>query len=300
MKLGTTFSHRYAAYIGLDAMEALDEVLGMNFDLLRICSYWKELEPVRGQYRFEPLQAVLDACEKKGQNVILTVGEKAPHVPEYHAPEWANSLASTERESCLLDYLRWLRGKIEGYACIRYIQIENEPFDPTGRDMRVQSDELVRHEIEIFEPLGKELVITLWANDMLSRTTLLRTASLVPIIGLDTYFFVPQKRFFTTSIKPKLPAIAQGLAGIENEIWVTELQAEPWERGERFSRSENPASISPSKIIENLESVKVLNPSVVLFWGVEYWLWREKYLGDIAYVEAFLSLRASALTRRDR
>lgn len=285
MKLGTTFSHRYAAYIGLDPVEALGDIRAMNFSLLRLCSYWKELEPEKGVYNFEPLKWILDTCEVAGQEVILTVGEKAPHVPEYHAPDWANLLPDQEREECLLLYLRWLREQIEKYACIKNIQIENEPFDPTGRDMRVQSEKLVAEEIEIFEPLGKQLVITLWANDMLARTTLQKAAPLAPILGLDTYFFVPHKRFFTTSIKPKLTAIKQALEEFENELWVTELQAEPWERGERFSRKKNPRSISPQKIQENLENVTMLNPSVVLFWGVEYWLWRKRYLNDESYLD---------------
>ena len=89
-------------------------------------------------------------------------------------------------------------------------------------------------------------------------------------------------RSYTGIHQPKNKLI-NALKESSKPIWITELQAEPWEKNEKGYFSKNPQSISPEKLIKNINDAKQLPVKEILLWGFEYWLWKEKN-GDDSYL----------------
>jgi hypothetical protein len=131
MLLGTTFSHRFARSLRLDPLKALEEIIALKMDILRLCCYWDEIEPTKDAFNFSQIQLLLDICEKNNQQVLLTVGMKAPRWPEFYIPAWAGK-SPAEAGNHVLSYIEKVISTCKTYSCITYWQVENEPLDPSG------------------------------------------------------------------------------------------------------------------------------------------------------------------------
>ena len=66
------------------------------------------------------------------------------------------------------------------------------------------------------------------------------------------------------------------------QAWITEAQAEPWESS--ANTPANPKSTSPQAIRSIFANLKDAGFTTVLFWGSEYWLWREDH-GDSRWTD---------------
>ena len=99
------------------------------------------------------------------------------------------------------------------------------------------------------------------------------------IIGLDLYY----KQFVTQIFGKNIykgpsqsdSALRKLINSSTKPVWITELQAEPWEKDERGYLSKSPGSISPKQLQQNIERAKKLPVQEILLWGFEYWLWRK-------------------------
>ncbi len=80
----------------------------------------------------------------------------------------------------------------------------------------------------------------------------------------------------------KIKEISEEIKKMGKELMIAELQAEPWENGELVSKSDFPPSFRPEDFQKNLNYASKFNPSIVLFWGFEYWLWKKEN-GNSAY-----------------
>jgi hypothetical protein len=173
LRLGATFSPLEAGYMDLDPAKALAAVLTLNLDLLRLGAYWNALEPRPGEFAWEQLEPYLEAAERRGLPVILTVGMKAPVWPEYHLPWWVHEtiwLPPTgliTRDPRLAERAHlFTRTVVERYASasgIAVFQVENEPFEPV----------LTEHGWTLDEPYLRTQVDIVRAADRLARPLLL-------------------------------------------------------------------------------------------------------------------------------
>jgi hypothetical protein len=110
----------------------------------------------------------------------------------------------------------------------------------------------------------------------------------IDIFGFDLYFKRPyillggrviyKRNFLSMGIKK----LAKKLKEIGKQIWIAELQAEPWESDELVSKKNHPSSFLPEDLKRNFEAAEEFSPDNVLFWGFEYWLWRKRQ-GDERY-----------------
>jgi hypothetical protein len=289
--IGTTFSHPHLEYLNLDIDQALEQALTMNFSYLRLGAYWNRIESEPQHYDFSFLSKILNKCEQAKQAIVMTVGVKAPRWPEFYWPDHINSTSfkSQKTKTQLLKFVEQTVSNLKKYDCITHWQVENEPLDPSGPDEQKIPFKFLQQEVELVKKLDpRPIIINLWGNDLFSRGLFPRANQLADVIGLDLYPRQFVKEIFGQSVY-RGPAHNQKqlkrlLANTHKPIWITELQAEPWEKDEDGYLSNNPGSISPEKLAKNIKQTQQLPVNQILLWGFEYWWWQAQQ-GNGQYLE---------------
>lgn len=285
MLWGTTFSHKKATALKLDPFPAFKEILNLNFDYVRLGCYWDEIEPEPGGYNLSIIQRYLDYCEQSQQKVILTVGRKAPHWPEFYLPYWAQHLNNTQVRNAVYELTANIVQTCKNYSCISHWQIENEPLDPSGPQQLIIPLEELKHQIEIVRKLDmkRKIVVTVWGNEVIKRNLVPQIVPLCDIVGLDLYYRQFMTKILTKSVYAGPRQSEQALFLKKKQwnkpLWITELQAEPWEADNKTYHSVNPKSINAILLENNIAKAKLIHPETILLWGSEYWLWK-KIHGD--------------------
>lgn len=290
--LGITLSHSHLTWLGIQPSFALEQLSRRSLSYVRLGSYWSEIESRNAHYDYQALTEWLDVFERRQQNVVLTVGVKAPRWPEFYYPDFITHKDSShpETQSKLLDFIRHTITHVRHYRCISHWQVENEPLDPSGPINEHISSQLLEQEISLVRQLDpRPILLTLWGNALRRRGFLPQVSELADIVGIDLYY-----RQFAGSILGKHiytgpeneAKLRQTLSQSSKPIWITELQAEPWEKDEASYLGNNPASISPELLEQNLQRTKHLPVAEILLWGFEYWLYRSQQ-GDQRYLELF-------------
>ena len=64
MQHGITFSHRQLQFLRCNVDDALQQALSLNFDYLRLCLYWDELEPQAKQFNWQIIKNILQKCQE--------------------------------------------------------------------------------------------------------------------------------------------------------------------------------------------------------------------------------------------
>ncbi|MFH1791308.1 MAG: beta-galactosidase [Candidatus Omnitrophota bacterium] len=306
MRIGTTFSQRQSLYLEQDWEKAYLVVLDVGFDMVRLGAYWDEIEKREGEYDFSVLDWQVNEARKRGIPVLLTVGMKAPRWPEFFIPEWVKARAKirfgtdVSKDAFLRDKtLKFIRETVlhfNGNEGVGYWQAENEPLDRSGPDMLWIGPDFLKQEAELIRSLdtGKRPVvvnIATYPNKFLyfmsrlgSGTSPLQDAlSICDILGVNIYPVVGHKLwwiklyFWTHSHeREELFSHVMTEAGRwGKDVWVTELQAEPWEPGELVHKGEGtPITASPDMTETALDELDASGINTVLLWGCEYWIYR--------------------------
>lgn len=289
MKLGASFSHRFVKELGLEPKLALERLFELELDVVRLGVYWDEVEFERGSYNWEEIESLLKLCEDRQQDVCLSVGMKAPRWPEFYIPQWVGELGEEERESAVLQMVKKTVERMKKFDCIVGWQVENEPLDPSGPDGKRVDEKLLEREVEVVK-VGDDrpVMVNLWGNDMSSRGVWRKAAEIADIVGVDVYFwqFVTKKmgRAFYRGPRDRRSKLTSLVEEIGKPVWISELQAEPWEESMEEYLSESPKSMSPVILKQNWEQVRYWSVAAVVFWGYEYWYWRYTK-GDNRYFE---------------
>ena len=290
MIIGTTYSHRFAQFLQLDPIQSLHAIIALKFDIIRLACYWDEIQKDSKTYDFSTIKQLLDICEKNNQKVILTVGMKAPRYPEFYIPSFLQSNNPQKvLPECLLFIEKTIR-ELDGYSCIHYWQVENEPLDEVWPLKQCIEIDDLKKEIDLVRILDskRKIIVNFWGNSNNVEETIKLTVSLTDIVGLDIYY-----RQFLRKIIGRAqycgPSLSdnsfKNLCELSSKpIWITELQAEPWESGPIAYKQDKTKSMSPEILKNNFLKAKALNPKAILFWGSEYWLWR-KQKGDVSYLK---------------
>lgn len=286
MPIGTTFSHRQANHLGLDLDSSIEKIISLNFDFIRLCLYWDEIETSPDFFDFSPILDLLEICQKKQQEVIMTLGAKAPRWPEFYIPQFYDqNLQRQETQQKLLNFIKKSVAVLQKYDCIKYWQVENEPLDEVGDEKKTVPVELLTKETQLVKKLDKRpIIITLWGNDLSHRNNLPKIENIADIIGIDLYYqqFLTQKfgKNFYIGPRDSQKKLAEIIKNCKKPVWITELQAEPWEKDEESYKSGNPESFNQKKLLNFYKKAFELNSQMIFFWGAEYWLWREKNNDD--------------------
>jgi hypothetical protein len=302
MQLGASFSHVHLHSLKLDPLKAIKEFNTLNLPWIRLGCYWNEIEKKPGKFTFEKIEPLLEFCESKKISVVLTVGMKAPRWPEYYIPNWLSEnvrhgklskIKATDKLllDATLNYLKNTVNHFRKSKIIKVWQIENEPLNPSGPSwMRIDS-KFLKKEVELVRKIDSDrrVMISLWGNEIGMRWHLPKAATLADIVGLNFYLkheFSIKGKFIKyvgpmhskKTVKNKIDQIRKK----GKKIWITELQAEPWEPGEIVTKKKNPPSFLPKHFRANLNYAKGIEPDVALLWGFEYWYWKKLH-GDLRY-----------------
>ncbi|MCK9554354.1 beta-galactosidase [bacterium] len=320
--IGTTFSQVQCGYLGLDWRETYQEVLDMKFDIIRLGAYWNRIEKSRGEFDFGELDWQIKKAREKNIRVLLTVGMKAPRWPEYFIPDWLEKETSLRSGSAVSDkpsvrrgVLIFIREVINRYKDENIIiawQVENEPLSRSGpKDLWIRKD-FLQNEIDLVKELDdmdRPVVVNAmtYANGFLRFLTrfiyrkdpVYETIDIARIPAINVYpaighEILKNKVCFWTNSGERIKYLRQFVDYARSEkksLWVTELQAEPWEPGELVhTREEKAITCGAENFPEYFNELRSLNIGTIFLWGSEYWIFRKKRFHDETWITAAMDI----------
>jgi hypothetical protein len=319
---GADFSCRQAQYLGEDchaAYTALLDQLGVRH--VRLSAYWDEIEPQPGVYDFSDLDWQIGEAAKRGVAVTLTVGIKGQRSPEYYVPDWARAGRGIPDGSSPADYpdiaagsINFVRATVQheaGQNAIEVWQVENEPyvhFWHTAHDWVLPSW-FVNEEAQAIrqsDPAQRPLLIThaSWLRTDGTWRNILKTADIVGEAvytkrqrgPLASIYLFP---FQLGPLTPDLPGQEAVADRLGKAVWISELQAEPFEAPWVDVKDANCSSptISPELLRDNLTLADRSGAERAYLWGAEWWYYCLTQKGDPAMWDAARSAFATSAAR---
>jgi hypothetical protein len=321
VQVGTSFSPLRAAYLGLDPHRAFTRLLAMHFRVIRLSTYWNEVD----QSGYDQLDWMMNEAKRAQQPIVLTVGMKALGWPEFFIPASAVPASGLQQgqdiasdSSLRASALAFVNDTVLRYrdnpALVAW-QIENEPFNRAGPQRLWIDAEFLRDEMTSVRQLDsrhRPLIVNAFSHfnllfdqasarqgfdlrqwlgfdaDSAERDGL-AAMNRGDVLGLDVYTaigyqFLGQDHMSHADLDwPDRLARVRDLAKQQGkQAWITEAQAEPWESSSNTPT--DPKSTSPQAIRSIFANLKDAGFTTVLFWGSEYWLWREDY-GDSRWTD---------------
>lgn len=300
MQISISLSHLQLNELKIDLAYALNESIKCQFAFIRLSLYWDEIEKKPRTYDFSIIKKFLNFYQKNQQGVILTVGVKAQRWPEYYWPEFVENknFHSHETQKLLLGFIKKSITELKKYTCIQYWQLENEPLDPSGPNQDIIPLDFLQQEVELIKNIDQRaIIISVWGNEIIKRNLLDKLTNITNNIGLDFYYKQFVSEIFGKSIYLRPLQSHKELKKYLNKFpnlnfWITELQAEPWERNAEAYFSDHPKSISPQQLLKNFKQASLLGMDKIIFWGFEYWLWK-KINGDDSYFKLIKEIKNS-------
>lgn len=283
-KLGVTFSPAQARYFGLDPktvlIDSLDDLKIKNY---RLSAYWNVIERTRDEFDFSELDWQIKEIEKRGGNIILAVGRRLPRWPECHDPRWIKGLSEKQAQNEVLDLVAQTIKRYKNKAAIIAWQIENEPFLAVFGECPKLDAAFYEKEIKLARSLDSRPLIVTESGEL---SAWLPAAFLADKVGVSLYRIVWNK-IWGAFYYPLTPAFyrfrAQAVRALGKPIFVSELQAEPWERGVPLPQApilEQKKIIDGKKIRDSVDFAKKAGFDEIYFWGVEWWAWLKSHGDD--------------------
>lgn len=232
-------------------------------------------------------------------HVVLSIGARNFLWPELHTPAWAGPREQpyiTQAQSGAA-YRSYFDASISRYRTLPFLyawQVENEPFDIVGNALTgIDNIDPAQMAWEIGEAHrldpGRRVLTTTYdgwnvAVDMLQVyaapvLNVLRgypsghpeeTLESGDALGLDLYLEGPSIPLSFTPVSLRAEWKRQALVfwssraqATGKELWLAEMQAQPWG---------DSTSFTPSDLIDSAEDYREEPLQVVLMWGVETWL----------------------------
>ncbi len=251
--------------------------------------------------------------------IVLAVGARNFVYPEVHVPGWlaateVNDLGQLSGSSAYYKYLDVSYRRYAAEPLLYAWQIENEPLDDV-RTVRSRHSALpramVQSEIKALrkiDPVHPFVVTTfnsdhvaldrIQASPLATRLTSLRGVKPVghpsqalavgDALGLDLYVVGPWTLNAREGADQRIAWKQQTLDYWSRvahrkgkEVWITEMQAAPWQGTNGFT---------PGELVTSARAYRGHGASVVLVWGVEDWLKSPEWMS--AGVAAFQILRS--------
>lgn len=236
---------------------------------------------------------------RRPARVVLVAGARNLRFPEVHIPDWAPEISDLSRLSGSATYQRYLEETFERYAKSPLLyawQIENEPLDRVKTDWDGQvtiPSSVIASELELLRAIDSthRVVLTTFNSstldlDQRKGTALGELMTHLPIpqptghpsealqladaLGLDVYVVTASTSLADASAATRIAWKQQTLGywaarALEagKELWITEMQGEPWPDQDGFTTD----SLQASALAYKDQGAKV-----VLLWGVESWL----------------------------
>lgn len=283
-RLGVTFSPAQARYFSLDPKKVLTDVLDdLKIQNYRLSAYWNVVEPWRGGYNFSELDWQLSEVAKRDGSVILGIGRRLPRWPECHDPKWIKGLTEKQTQQEILNLLKITVNRYKDNKVIAAWQVENEPFLSVFGECPKPDLAFFKKELELVRSLDKRPTIMTESGEL---STWIYGAALADKVGVSLYRIVWNK-LWGTFYYPLTPAYyryrAQAIRALGKQIFVSELQAEPWERGVPLPQTpilEQKGFVNGEKIRDSIAFAKRAGFDEIYLWGVEWWAWLKSHGDD--------------------
>lgn len=279
VSFGVTFSKKYATELGLDWRKAYIATLDdLGVRALRLPAYWDDFEPQPGLFDFSDIDWQLNEARKRGVKVVLAVGMKLPRWPECHIPYWAKDLDKKQLDERVMVMMRKAVSHFSESVSFEMWQVENEPLFAFG-ECPEPDRELLKSEVALVRVSDPRPIVITESGEL---SDWLRSAVIADVLGISTYRAVWNRYIgnFFWPVTPKwYAARILAVSPFVDEVFVSELQAEPWSPGpiKEMSMDEQIKLMNPERLQSNVEFVRRMGVPEAYLWGAEWWYWmREK------------------------
>lgn len=293
--IGITFSDNEINYLKQSPQKAWKEAMLFPFNSYRLCAYWNTIQPEKNTWNDTSLVGYIQQLEEIGKTCIVALGQKSPRWPEFHVPVWVKNLPKEAQEEALLTYLDKLVRCLKQYACITHWQLENEPFDASGPQKRIISEQILISELQLVRSIdSRPIVGTLWGNTLSLRNNFPKIQRLYDVVGLHLYFRTPLFPKIYLGPLDSIGTIKNIIGSTTKPVWITELQAEPWDFFHPEDKSKKRTeSMSAHRVMTHFNTILPLSCERIYFWGYEYWYFL-KMRQDLSYWNSIHSILDTA------
>jgi hypothetical protein len=231
--------------------------------------------------------------------VMLVAGARNLRFPEVHIPSWAPEITDLSRLSGSATYQHYLEETFERYAKSPLLyawQIENEPLDRVKTDWDGQvtiPSSVIASELGLLRAIdtSHRVVVTTFNSstldlDQRKSSPLSALLARLPVpqptghpsealqladaLGLDLYVVTASTSLTDASAATRIGWKQETLGywatralDAGKELWITEMQGEPWPDQDGFTTED---------LLASAAAYKDQGARVVLLWGVESWL----------------------------
>ena len=315
---GTTFSAKQCAYLGLDWKQTYLKILDLPLDVIRLGAYWDQIEEKEGKFDFLDLDWQIEQAGLREITVILSVGMKAPRWPEYHFPSWVKervkpgfgSIVSTNEflRQKTLQFTEKVVRRYRDNPSVKYWQIENEALNRFGGKQWRLQEKFLEEEIALvrrIDPQDRPIILTAasYPNNFLRVLSKIFTNTkpirenlkLADILGINVYPMIGHRGwgrnwYFGSRRNARLNHLKEIFDMAQKsgkDIWITELQAEPWEPGHlAYTKKDTPPTGWPQTTEQTLEELHRIGYKTFLFWGAEFWYYQQKKFNNPTWWDA--------------
>ncbi len=285
---GITFSAPYAESLGLNPSEAYRTILSdLGVKEVRIPVYWERVEKEKGKFDFSEVDKLLETSREKNVKVILAIGYRVPRWPECYPPAWAKDLS---KEKLKPEILNLIKTSVEHFSKSPEIiawQVENEPMLQFFGECSIFGEQFLKEEVSLVKNNDSRPVIltdsgelSLWSSALKipdqMGTSLYQTVY-NPWFGFVNYPFPPVLYRLKVFLVPKI-------YGGTSDIFISELQAEPWITGSPILNTSIEDQIKLFSINDFKGTTEFAANTHIkrqYLWGAEWWY----FMKDKGYPE---------------
>ncbi|PIR96725.1 MAG: hypothetical protein COT91_05120 [Candidatus Doudnabacteria bacterium CG10_big_fil_rev_8_21_14_0_10_41_10] len=281
---GISFSPRYAESLGLDWQETYLAILNdLKVTHLRLSSYWNDVEKVPAQRDYSELDFMIEEAQKRGQQIILSLGRRQPRWPECHIPEWAAGLELADQNVAVLNFVEETVERYKDVENITMWQVENEYYITWFGKCPTYEREFFDAELALVRSLDDRPILTTDSGEL---STWIRASKSADVFGSTMYRKIHNAilGYFDYPIPPEYYKrhgdLVKLITGFDRQI-VAELQMEPWaEKGlQNDSTETNFQSLSPEQFDKNFDYARRSGMDEIYMWGAEWWYYMRQTRG---------------------
>ncbi len=282
---GATFIADYARHYELDPQETMTAIIDeLGIKRLRLVSYWENIEPEPGIYKFDELDWQFRMAEEKGVKVSLAIGLRQPRWPECHMPGWASKMLDNEWQQPLYNYMTAVVNRYKTSPALDSYQLENEYFLKVfGICTNFDRQRLV-DEYKLVKSLDPDhtLVVSM-SNNAIGTPIGEPTPDMWAIsVYKRVWDKTITRRYFEYPIPAWYYAFRAGFTKLTrgHDSFIHELQAEAWTPESIGGTIENTLaeqnkSMNSARLKDRIEYGRATGMKTIDLWGVEWWYWRK-------------------------
>lgn len=286
---GVTYSKKYATELGLDWKDVYLKMLDdLKIKYIRLPVYWDDVEKSEGVFDFSDYLFMIEEGQKREVEFILSFGMRTPRWPECHIPGWINIIDKEFLQEKTLVMIEQTVKTFQNFDSITHFQVENEPLLNTFGICPKSDYNFLKKEVGLVRNLNDRPIIisatgelSLWSREVdladVFGTTMYRIVH-NPFLGYIKY------PYFENFYKSK----AKALKLQSENVFIVELQAEPWMSLEEILRiegDEHLKSFSIDQFKANLRFAANTGFARTYLWGVEWWYFRNIIADDSSYLD---------------